>query len=308
VSRSANKPPAYDWKEVRERLLKGVTYAPGNPFHYRHQLRLKVSSNALIFTFWDFAKCMHSALLQGGETSLWEQFDLEVRRRNIFEIPCVSVCASVWSDMPILLRPDPNASVPLDIVNRALREHPEKIRRDLQVNGIYGFTAMPCDSSKTFIFGVPLGYALKGALSKLPKEWAKTAWYGPTAIPTLQQQQPGNFYHTVLLRSTALSMMVQAGKMRFLQQDRALVEDQPISQGSLSRLKSVYSYFAPGEVKHLLYPIEVSRAWTNTLRACIQGMGAASEVQIVSANKLKVPGVPEDAIIQDMFPTGLPWS
>jgi hypothetical protein len=84
--------------------------------------------------------------------------------------------------------------------------------------------AMPCDSSKTFSFGIPLGYALKGTLSKLPKEWAKTAWYGPTAIPTLQQQ-PGNLYHTVLLRSTALSMMVQAGKMRFLQQDRALVED-----------------------------------------------------------------------------------
>jgi hypothetical protein len=212
--------------------------------------------------------------------------------------------------MPMLLRPESNASVPLDMVNRALREQPDKIRRDLQANGIYSFTAMPCDTSRLFIFGVPLGYVLKGALSKFPKEWAKVAWYGPTAIPMLNScaDTANNLYHTVLLKTAALSMMIQGGKLRFLQQDRALVEDQPISQGSISRLKSVYSYFSPGEVKHLLYPTGVSAAWADTLRSCIQGMGVASDVQLVPTSKLKLPGIPDEAFVQDMFPTGLPWT
>jgi hypothetical protein len=117
-----------------------------------------------------------------------------------------------------------------------------------------------------------------------------------------------NLYHTVLLKTAALSMMILGGQLRFLQQDRALVEDQPISQGSISRLKSVYSYFAPGEVKHLLYPTDVSVAWANTLRSCIQGMGVASDVQLVPTSKMKLPGIPDEAFVQDMFPTGLPWT
>ena len=310
MSQNAVKVPTYKWSEVREKVLNGVNYAPGNPFNYRHQLRIKVTSSSLIYTFWDFAKCVRSGLIQGTEVSLWEEIHSELRRFSISEIPCVSVCVSVWSDMPILLRPESNTTVPLDIVNRALREQPDKIRRDLQVNGIYGFTAMPCDTSKLFIFGVPLGYVLKGALSKFPKEWAKVAWYGPTAIPMLNScaEMAHNHYHTVLLKTAALSMMIQDGKLRFLQQDRALVEDQPISQGSISRFKSVYSYFAQGEVKHLLYPTDVSLAWANTLRSCIQGMGVASDVQLVPANKLNLPGIPEETFVQDMFPTGLPWA
>ena len=157
-------------------MLKGASYALGNPFNYRHQLRIKVSSNSLIYTFWDFTKCVHSGLIQGTEPGIWEEFSSELHRRNVSQIPCVSVCISVWSDMPMLLRPESNASVPLDMVNRALREQPDKIRRDLQANGIYSFTAMPCDTSRLFIFGVPLGYVLKGALSKFPEEWAKVAW------------------------------------------------------------------------------------------------------------------------------------
>lgn len=306
MNKNANKPPAYRWSYVKEKLLNGVTYATGNPFQYRYQLRLKVTSNSLVYTFWDFNKCVHAGVINGVESSLWEQFDGEIHRRGMFEIPCVSVCASIWSEMPILLRPDANASVPLDIVNKGLREQPDKIRRDLQVNGLYGFTAMPCDSSKIFIFGVPLGYALKGALAKLPKEWAKASWYGPTAIPPLQRE--GTIYHTILLKQAALSMLVQDGKLRFLQQDRALIEDQPISQGSLARLKSVYAYFSPGQIKHLLHPVDVKMAWVSTLKACIQGMGIASDVQIAGPSKFKVPGIPDNTLVQDMFPTGLPWS
>ena len=310
MSKNAVKIPAYKWSEVREKMLNGVNYAPGNPFHYRHQLRIKVDSNSLLYTFWDFSKCVHSGLIQGSEVSIWEEFSSQLRRYNVSEIPCVSVCVSVWSDMPLLLRPESNTSVPLDIVNRALRDQPDKIRRDLQVNGIYGFTAMPCDTSTLFIFGVPLGYVLKGALSKFPKEWAKVAWYGPTAIPMLNScaDMTNNLYHTVLLKTAALSMMIQGGKLRFLQQDRGLVEDQPISQGSISKLKSVYSYFSQGAVKHLLYPTGVSLTWATTLRSCIQGMGVASDVQLVPANKLKFPGISEENVVQDMFPTGLPWA
>ena len=310
MSKNAVKGPAYRWSEVREKVLNGASYAPGNPFNYRHQLRIKVSSNSLIYTFWDFTKCVHSGLIQGTEPGIWEEFSSELHRRNVSQIPCVSVCISVWSDMPMLLRPESNASVPLDMVNRALREQPDKIRRDLQANGIYSFTAMPCDTSRLFIFGVPLGYVLKGALSNFPEEWAKVAWYGPTAIPMLHScaDTANNLYHTVLLKTAALSMMIQGGKLRFLQQDRALVEDQPISQGSISRLKSVYNYFSPGEVKHLLYPTGVSAAWADTLRSCIQGMGVASDVQLVPTSKLKFPGIPDEAFVQDMFPTGLPWT
>jgi hypothetical protein len=71
VSKNAVKIPAYKWSEVREKMLNGVNYAPGNPFHYRHQLRIKVASNSLLYTFWDFSKCVHSGLIQGSEVSIW---------------------------------------------------------------------------------------------------------------------------------------------------------------------------------------------------------------------------------------------
>jgi hypothetical protein len=31
-------------------------------------------------------------------------------------------------------------------------------------------------------------------------------------------------------------------------------------------------------------------------------------VQLVPTSKLKVPGIPDEAFVQDMFPTGLPWT
>ena len=190
MSKNAVKGPAYRWSEVREKVLKGASYALGNPFNYRHQLRIKVSSNSLIYTFWDFTKCVHSGLIQGTEPGIWEEFSSELHRRNVSQIPCVSVCISVWSDMPMLLRPESNASVPLDMVNRALREQPDKIRRDLQANGIYSFTAMPCDTSRLFIFGVPLGYVLKGALSKFPEEWAKVTFKAyPSGTPKMKSRK-----------------------------------------------------------------------------------------------------------------------
>jgi hypothetical protein len=49
-------------------------------------------------------------------------------------------------------------------------------------------------------------------------------------------------------------------------------------------------------------------AWVSTLKACIQGMGIASDVQIAGPSKFKVPGIPDNTLVQDMFPTGLPWS
>ena len=91
-------------------------------------------------------------------------------------------------------------------------------------------------------------------------------------------------------------MLVQDGKLRFLQQDRALIEDQPISQGSLARLKSVYAYFSPGQIKHLLHPVDVKMAWVSTLKACIQGMGIASDVQIAGPSKFKIPGIPDNTL------------
>ena len=83
-----------------------------------------------------------------------------------------------------------NASDPLDIVNKGLREQPDKIRRDLQVNGLYGFTAMPCDSSKIFIFGVPLGHALKVRWPSCPKNGPRQAGMAPPPFPRCNGKEP----------------------------------------------------------------------------------------------------------------------
>ena len=51
MNKNANKPPAYRWSYVKEKLLNGVTYATGNPFQDRYQLRLKVTSSSLVIPF-----------------------------------------------------------------------------------------------------------------------------------------------------------------------------------------------------------------------------------------------------------------
>ena len=310
MSKSTTNGPVYKWGEVKDKILKGVSYTPGSPFNYRHQLRIKVTTSTLIYTFWDFAKCVHSGQIQGTETAIWEELNSELNRQSLLQIPCVSVSVSVWNDMSVLLRPENSSTVPLDTLNRALREQPDKIRKDLQVNGVYGFTAMPCDASKLFIFGIPLGYAIKGALARFPKDWIKVAWFGPTATPLMAHFNAGltqNLYHTILLQNTAISLMIQSGKLKFLQQDKALVEAQPISQNSISRIKGVYSYFSPGDIKHFIHPLEASNTYAATLRTCIQALNVTTDVQIIPSLKIKLAGIPDDVQLQDMFPTGLPW-
>ena len=86
------------------------------------------------------------------------------------------------------------------------------------------------------------------------------------------------------------------------------MEDQPISQGSLAKLKSVYNYFPKGQIVHQLYPVEVSLTWAGTLRKGIQSMNCAADVRIVGAAKLRFPGIADDVGLQDMFPGGTPWT
>lgn len=306
-----NSKPAYSWAVVKEKILKGTSYPTGFAFNYRFQLRIKSTPNALFYTFWDFSKCTQSGAVSGTETVAWPDLFNLLKAQGILDVPCVGVGVSVWNDLPLLLRLEKNAAVSLDVINSGLRTQPETIRRDLQSNGIYGFTALECDTTKLFIFGIPLGYTIKEQLSKFPESWSKVIWSGPTAVPMWQafsQNSEASLYHTVLLKNTSISLMTQGGKIKFLQQDRGLVEDQPITQGSLTKLRSVYNYFPPGEIKHLLYPVEASITWVGNLRTSIQDMRTASDVQIVAPAKLKYNGIDESIMLQDMFPTGLPWT
>jgi hypothetical protein len=205
----------------------------------------------------------------------------------------------------MLVRPE-NSAAPLDMVNKALREQPERIRKDLQINGIYGFTAIPCDASRLYIFGLPLGYPLKGALAKFPATWAKFCWYGPAAVAFKDLPPDENLFHTVLLRNVAVSLVTYKGKLRFILQDKILTENQTISQGSLSRIKSVYSYFERGELNHRLYQVEVGDAWVANLKSCIQGLGSAGRIDIIQPPNSKIANVPDGLFIQDLFPGGMP--
>ena len=305
----STKTQNYNWNDVKERILKGVSYAATSPFNYRFQLRLKISPSYLAYSFWDMDKCSFSGCIQSVEIAAWEELFAVLAKNKVLDIPCVSVGISIWNEMQMLVRPEANTDAPLDIINKALRDQPDKVRKDLQVNGLYAFTALACDTSKMFIFGLPIGYVTKGAIAKFPKDWAKVVWYGPTAIPTqqLKNLESEASFHTVLLKNSAVSLIVQNGKLKFMQQDKMLNETQAIAQGSISRIKSVYSYFNPGELRHFLYPIEVSTAWAATLKACIQGLNVASRIDIVPGLTYKLAGTPDELFIQDMFPTGLPW-
>ncbi len=233
---------------------------------------------------------------------------LDLEKKGISSIPCVGVGVSVWNDNPVLLRIESNPTVALGVVNRALRAQPQTVRRDLQANGLYGYTAMACDTSKTFIFGLPVGHVVRERLAKLPLSWACAAWFGPTAVPFFRDVAEDHAYHTVLVRNAAISLMTEKGVLRFFQQDRALMEGQPISQSSLAKLRSVYSYFPKGQIVHQLYPLDASLTWASTLRKGIQAMNYAAHVRIVSVEKLKFPKIADEAGLQDMFPGGTPWS
>ena len=301
----------YSWPEVKSKILKGVSYPLGVVFNYRYQLRIKALPDVLYWTFWDFKRCINSGTITGTEAASWSELLAQLRREGLSDIPCVGVGVSVWNDLPLLLRLEKNTAVSLDVINNGLRTQPESIRKDLQSNGIYGFTALECDSSKLFIFGIPLGYTLKEQLSKLPAQWAKAVWNGPCGFPmwqTFNTDPVASLYHTVLLKNSAVSLMTSGGNIKFLQQDRGLIEEQPITQGSLTKLRSVYNYFPAGEIRHLLYPVEASITWVGNLRTSIQEMRVAADVQIVVPAKLKYPNIDESILLQDMFPTGLPWT
>jgi hypothetical protein len=299
---------AYQWPLIKAKLAKGAAYATGSPFNYRYQLRIKSTPAAVYYTFWDYAKCTESGQFQAAEEPAWDQLMLELEQKGISSIPCVGVGVSVWNDNPVLLRLETNPAMALDVVNRALRAQPQTVRRDLQANGLYGYTAMARDTSKIFIFGLPVGYAVRERLAKLPMTWACGAWFGPTAAPFFRDAGGERIYHTVLVHGAAISLMTENGVLRFFQQDRAVMEGQPISQSSLAKLRSVYSYFPKGQIVHQLYPLDVSFTWVSTLRKCIQAMNYAVEVRIVAAAKLKFPGIADEVGLQDMFPGGTPWN
>jgi len=299
---------ACQWPLLKAKLAKGAAYAIGSPFNYRYQLRIKSTPAALYYTFWDYARCAESGQFQAVEGPAWDQLLLELEQKGVRAIPCVGVGVSVWNDNPVLLRLERNLAAGLDAVNRALRAQPQTVRRDLQANGLYGYTAMASDASKIFIFGLPVGYAVRERLAQLPMSWACAAWFGPSAAPFYREAGGERLYHTALVRDAAISLMTENGVLRFFQQDRALVEGQPISQSSLAKLRSVYSYFPKGQIVHQLYPLEVSLTWASTLRKGIQSMNCAAEVRIVAAAKLKFPGIAGEVGLQDMFPGGTPWN
>jgi hypothetical protein len=300
---------ACQWPLLKAKLAKGTAYATGNPFNYRYQLRIKSTPAAAYYTFWDYDQCAESGQFQVAEGPAWDQLMLELERKGIRSIPCVGVGVSVWNEHPVLLRLERKPAVALDAVNRALRAQPQTVRRDLQANGLYGYTAMACDTSKIFIFGLPVGFAVRERLAQLPMSWACAVWFGPTAAPFYREAGgEERIYHTVLVRGAAISLMTEHGGLRFFQQDRAVMEGQPILQSSLAKLRSVYSYFPKGQIVHQLYPLEVSLTWANTLRKGIQFMNCAAEVRIVAVAKLKFPGIADEVGLQDMFPGGTPWN
>lgn len=298
----------YQWPLIKAQLAKGTVCATGSPFNYRYQLRVKSTPATLYFTFWDFAKCIESGQFLGAEDAAWDQFGLELENRGISAIPCVGVGVSVWNHHPMLVRTERDSALTLDALNRALRAKPQSVRRDLQANGIYGYAAMACNQSKWLIFGLPIGHTVRERLARLPPSWACAAWFGPVAVPFFQDIPGEHLYHTVLLRDSAISVMTENGVLRFFQQDRALVEGQPVSQGALAKFKSVYSYFPRGRIVHHLHPADASLTWANNLRKCIQSTGYAAEVRIVPSAKLQFPGIAGDASLQDMFPGGAPWN
>jgi hypothetical protein len=299
---------ACQWPLLKSKLAKGAAYATGNPFNYRYQLRIKSTPSAVYYTFWDYAQCTESGQFQAAEGPAWDQLMLELERKGVRSIPCVGVGVSVWTAHPVLLRLESKPAVALDAVNRALRAQPQTVRRDLQANGLYAYTAMACDTSKIFIFGLPVGYAVRERLAQLPMSWACAAWFGPTAAPFYREAGGERIYHTMLVRDAAISLMTEHGGLRFFQQDRAVMEGQPILQSSLAKLRSVYSYFPKGQIVHQLYPLEVSLTWASTLRKGIQSLNCAAEVRIVAPAKLKFPGIADEVGLQDMFPGGTPWN
>ena len=299
---------AYQWPLIKAQLAEGTAYAVGSPFNYRYQLRVKSIPAALYFTFWDYAKCIESGEFLADEGAAWEQFVLELEKQGISSIPCVGVGVSVWNDNPVLVRTERNPALTLDAINRALRAQPQTVRRDLQASGRYSYTAMACDPSKLFIFGLPISHTIRERLARLPLNWACAAWFGPVAVPFFRDTPGEHLYHTVLLRESAISLMTEKGLLRFFQQDRALVEDQPVSQSSLAKFKNVYSYFLKGRIVHHLYPVGVGPAWVNTLCKRLQAINCAAEVRIVPAARLQFPKIADDVSLQDMFPGGTPWS
>lgn len=298
---------AYQWPLIKAKLAKGISYATGSPFNYRYQLRIKSTPAAVYYTFWDCAKCVDAGQFQAAEEAAWDQLMLELERKAINSIPCVGVGVSVWNDHPVLLRLESNPAVALGALNRALRDQPQSVRRDLQSNGPYGYTAMACGASKIFIFGLPVGCALRERLSRLPLGWACAAWFGPAAVPYFRDTAGEHSYHSVLARDAAISLLTEKGVLRFFQQDRALVEGSPIPQSSLAKIKSVYSYFPKGQIVHHLHPLGVDLTWVNTLRKSIQAINCAAEVRIVPAATLKFPKITDEVSLQDMFPGGTPW-
>lgn len=308
MKNGANNAAGYSWPQIKTQLTRAVTYATGSSFNYRYQLRIKATPASVHFTFWDYAQCIHSGQHQGSEASAWNEFLLNLQKKGISALACVGVGVSVWSNQPVLLRPESKAAVALDAVNRALRTQPETVRRDLQPKGPYAYTAMAWDAAKIVVFGLPVSHILREGIAKLPGNWARAVWFGPCAIPFFQATTGAMLYHTVLTRSGTVSLMTENGTLRFFQQDRTLMEDQPISQDSLTKLKSVYNYFPKGQIVHRLYPVEVSPAWAGTLRRCLQSMNCAADVRIGGTAKLKFPNITDDVSLQDMFPGGTPWS
>lgn len=306
MKNGADNEAGYSWRQIKTKLAREVACATGSPFNYRYQLRIKAIPGTVYFTFWDYAKCIDSGQHQGSETSAWDNLLLDLQKKGISAIPCVGVGVSVWSNQPVLVRPESSASAALDAVNRALRTQPETVRRDLLPKGPYAYTAMACNGAKIVVFGLPVSPILREALIKLPGNWARAVWFGPSAIAFFRAAAGAMLYHTVLTRDGAASLMTENGALRFFQQDRTLMEGQPISQDSLTKLKSVYNYFPKGQIVHRLYPVDVSPAWASTLRRCLQSMNCAPDVRIVAITKLKFPNITDD--VSDMFPGGTPWS
>ncbi|MCX6916107.1 MAG: hypothetical protein NT167_24200, partial [Verrucomicrobia bacterium] len=206
---------ACQWPLLKAKLVKGAAYAIGNPFNYRYQLRIKSTPAAAYYTFWDYDQCAESGQFQAAEGPAWDQLmlelELELEQKGIRSIPCVGVGVSVWNDHPVLLRLESNPAGGLDAVNRALRAQPQTVRRDLQANSLHGYTAMACDASKIFIFGLPVGCAVRERLAQLPMNWACAAWFGPTAAPFYREASGERIYHTVLVRGAAISLMTENG-------------------------------------------------------------------------------------------------
>lgn len=307
---TATQAPKYNWKEIREKIVRGTNYDLGVPFNYRHQLRIKATPSWVCYTFWDYNQCVKTNMFQGEEKNIWEELQSDLAQQGILAQPCVGVSISVWNDFQVLFRPEANPTLALTLINRALRTQPETIRRDLSANGIYSYTAMECDEKKLFIFGLPLGYTVKEMVGRFPTGWATAIWFGPVALPFYQaftQKMDGSNYHTVLTKGGAINLMIQNGVLRFFQQDKSLTEEQPISANSLTKFKNIYSYFQQGEIRHVLHPIDVSLTWVNTLRTCIQSLNWVKEIMILPPTTLGLPNLPDNLVLQDMFPTGMPW-